>query len=42
MAERIGVTYRQVLGSLGYHMALFYENSAGDIKVISWTAPFIA
>src|SRR5437016_6192693 len=33
MAERIGVTYLPVMAGT-YHMALWYENSAGDKKVI--------
>jgi hypothetical protein len=40
MTETIGVTYLSVLGGTAYHMALFYENSAG-VRTIIEAAPQI-
>jgi hypothetical protein len=40
MTEKIGVTYLSVLAGNAWHMALFYENSAGQKRVIEAAPQF--
>jgi hypothetical protein len=40
VTERIGVTYLKVLNGISYHMALFYEASDGEKRVIEAAPQF--